>query len=119
VDPRYAREAFDRLRAEFLARDPRVLGRRDLVVWGAGRRTRLRARLLMDRGIRLMAWIDVNPRKTGKQVWGLPVHPPSWLDRDPRPLVLIYVRTRGAREEIASYLTGFGYRPGEDVIPVG
>jgi glycosyltransferase involved in cell wall biosynthesis len=119
VDPRYAREAFDRLRAEYLAQDPRVLQGRDLVVWGAGRRTRLRARLLMDRGIRPQAWIDVNPRKTGKEVWNLPVHPPSWLERNPRPLVLIYVRTRGAREQIASFLAERGYRPGQDFISVG
>lgn len=47
VDPRYSREAFDRLRARHLARDPRIAGSRPLVIWGAGRRTRQRARHLL------------------------------------------------------------------------
>ncbi len=119
VDPRYSREAFDRLRARFLPRDPRIPVDRDLVIWGAGRRTRLRARLAMHQGIRPSAWVDINPRKTGKRIWGLPVHLPEWLDRHPRPFVLIYVRSHGAREEIGSALMELGYRCGEDFLPVG
>src|SRR5258706_995906 len=34
VDPRYSREAFDALRAGFLARDPRLQSERPLVIWG-------------------------------------------------------------------------------------
>ncbi len=119
VDPRYAREAFDRLRAGFLARDPRVRGDREVVIWGAGRRTRLRARLAMDRGVRPCAWIDVDPRKMGRTVWGLPVHPPTWLERRPRPFVLVYVARHGAREEIAAALQAMGYGCGADFLAVG
>ncbi len=41
-DPRYSRDAFDRLRACYLARDRRLQSGRPLVFWGAGRRTRRR-----------------------------------------------------------------------------
>jgi glycosyltransferase involved in cell wall biosynthesis len=36
-DPRYSRDAFDRLRARYLARDPRLNGGRPLVFWEIGR----------------------------------------------------------------------------------
>jgi len=119
VDPRYARDAFDRLRARFLARDPRLRAGREIVIWGAGRKTRLRARRLMDEGVRPIAWIDIDPDKIGRAVWDLPVHPPQWLDRAPRPFVLVYVATHGARELIAPQLAAMGYRQGDDWLAVG
>jgi len=120
VDPRYRRDAFDRLRAEYLVRDPRVAPAREIVVWGAGRRSRLRARLAMERGVRPAAWIDIDPRKVGHRVWGLPVHPPGWLaGRRPRPFVLVYVNTHGARDLIAARLRELGYLAGDDWLGVG
>ncbi|HMQ33015.1 MAG TPA: glycosyltransferase, partial [Chloroflexaceae bacterium] len=79
TDPRYAREAFDGLRAAFLARDPRLRTGRELVYWGGGRPTRLRARRLIDQGFPPAAWVDVDPRKLGQTVWGAPVRPRQWL----------------------------------------
>ncbi|HET7462693.1 MAG TPA: glycosyltransferase [Longimicrobium sp.] len=120
VDTRYARDAFDRLRAEYLVRDPRVASAREVVVWGAGRRSRLRARMAMERGLRPTAWIDIDPRKIGHRVWGLPVHPPEWLAaRNPRPFVLVYVNNHGARDLIAASLRELGYLAGEDWLGVG
>jgi glycosyltransferase involved in cell wall biosynthesis len=119
VDPRYSREAFDRLRAGHLARDPRLCGERAPAIWGAGRRTRQRARFLIEAGINPCAWIDIDPRKIGNRVWGIPVHAPDWLDRPTRPFVLVYVATHGARELIAERLAGLGYRPGADYLAVG
>ncbi len=120
VDPRYARDAFDALRADYLVRDPRVASSRKIVVWGAGRRSRLRARLAMERGIRPTAWIDIDPLKIGHRVWGLPVHPPEWLaDRSPRPFILVYVNNHGARDLIAARLDEMNYRAGDDWLGVG
>jgi len=120
VDPRYAREAFDRLRAHHLARDPRVRSGREVVVWGAGRPSRLRARLAMEHGVRPVAWIDIDPRKIGQRVWGLPVHPPEWLEgRAPSPFILVYVNRHGARDLIAARLGEMGYRAGDDWLGVG
>jgi glycosyltransferase involved in cell wall biosynthesis len=123
TDPRCARAALDRLRADYLARDVRLArvrtGSRGLVVWGAGRRTRRRAGLLLERGYSPTAWVDIDPRKIGNRVEGVPVVPPQWLDRQPRPYVLVYVTNHGARELIAARLATLGYRRGRDYLMVG
>jgi glycosyltransferase involved in cell wall biosynthesis len=120
TDSRYDRTAFDRLRALYLAKDPRLSDkRRPLAYWGAGRNTRRRAELLIQRGFPPTVWIDVDPRKLGNRLAGVPVVAPSWLDRAPRPFVLAYVANHGARDLIADYLIDMGYRPGDDFLLVG
>ncbi len=119
-DPRYSREAFDRLRARYLADDSRLAGDRPLVFWGAGRRTRQRCRHLMALGHRPTAWIDIDPRKIGNRLQNVPVHAPEWLAaRQPRPLVLGWVASHGARASIESWLTRHGYRRGHDYLMIG
>jgi hypothetical protein len=66
-----------------------------------------------------VAWIDIDPKKIGQRVWGLPVQAPGWLDRRPRPFVLVYVARHGAREQIAAHLDSLGYRVGVDYLAVG
>ncbi len=119
-DPRYRREAFDRLRAAHLAASGRLPAGRPLAYWGAGRPTRRRAAHLIARGHPPAAWIDIDPRKTGNRIQGAPVHPPAWLrEARPRPFVLVYVSNHGAREQIAAALAAMGYRPGRDWLGVG
>lgn len=119
VDPRYSREAFDRLRADWLARDSRLDSGRPLAIWGAGRRTRQRAAHLLGHGKTPTVWIDIDPKKIGHTIDGVPVVAPQWLDRDPKPFVLVYVATHGAREIVAGRLTALGYAIGADWLPVG
>ena len=119
VDPRYARAAFEALRARYLAGDARLRSGREIVVWGAGRPTRKRAELLLERGVEPSGWIDIDPNKIGRVVRGLPVHPPSWLEREPRPFVLVYLTSHGARDEAAAWLTARGYARGRDWLGVG
>jgi glycosyltransferase involved in cell wall biosynthesis len=119
TDARYSREAFARLRSEYLARDPRLHSGRPLVICGAGRRTRQRAQLLLDHGFCPVAWIDIDPRKIGNSVHGVPVHAPQWLDRADKPFVLSYVTNHGARDVIAAQLQAMGYRRGRDYLMVG
>lgn len=119
-DRRYARDAFDRLRADYLAGDARLDGRRPLAFWGAGRRTRRRSDHLMRRGFVPQAWIDIDPRKIGNRVHGVPVVAPEWLEaRRPRPFVLVWVASHGARERIEGDLDTFGYARGADYLAVG
>jgi hypothetical protein len=119
-DPRYARDAFDRLRADYLARDRRLAEGRPLAFWGAGRRTRRRARHLIARGVAPHIWIDVDPRKIGNRIRGVPVAAPEWLrERRPRPFVLAWVARHGARERITGALATMGYERGEDYLAVG
>lgn len=118
-DARYSDEAFSRLRARYLARDPRLQPQRELVLWGAGRSTRKRAAHLLQRGMHHSAWIDIDLCKVGNTVGGRKVHLPQWLNRKPRPFVLVYVNNHGARDEIAMYLESIGYLRGQDYLSVG
>jgi len=118
TDPRCTREAFDHLRTAYLARDPRLQDR-SLAFWGAGRKTRRRCNLLIKQGFAPVAWVDIDPRKIGNRLQGVPVVPPEWLARDERPFVLSYVANHGAREDIAARLEAMGYRRGADYLMVG
>ena len=119
-DPRYSRDAFDRLRARYLARDARLNSGRSLVFWGAGRRTRRRTNHLVALGFPPCAWIDVDPKKIGNRIHDTPVMAPEWLcDRRPRPFVLTWVASHGAREKIAAALASMGYERGADYLAVG
>jgi len=120
TDPRYARDAFDRLRATYLARDPRLRdGGRPLVIWGAGRRTRRRAEHLLGHGYAPAAWIDVDRRKIGNRIGGIPVLGPESLYRGERPFVLVYVANHGIRDLIRTALERGGYAAGRDYLMVG
>ena len=91
-----------------------------MVVWGAGRRTRQRARRVIERGIAPTAWIDIDPKKIGHSVWGIPVESSEWLEgARPRPFVLVYVTRHGAREEVESDLGRRGWKRGQDYLAVG
>lgn len=119
TDPRYSRDGFDRIRAHYLAADPRLQSARALALWGAGRRSRKRAAHLLEQGFRPVAWIDIDPRKIGNTIGGIPVVEPAWLQREERPFVLNYVNNHGARDLIGAELEAMGYRQGEDYLQVG
>ncbi len=120
TDARYSREAFDRVRADYLAGDPRLHGKRPLVLWGAGRKSRKRAAHLLAHGFTHIAWIDIDPCKIGNRVDGVPVVDARWLQLQPeRPFVLNYVNNHGARQQVAAALEAMGYRQGVDFLHVG
>lgn len=122
IDERYSRAAFDSLRARYLGVEPRLNQSRDLVIWGAGRRTRQRCRKLLERGHQVSAWIDIDPRKIGQRINNALVHGPQWLesaDCAQRPFVLVYVANHGAREQIRDHLLTMGYQQGSDFLLVG
>lgn len=107
-DRRYAPEAFSRARAFYLAQGP-LKNDREVIVWGAGRVARKRAEFLKAYGIRIVAWVDVDPAKIGKTFNRVPVIGPDELIGYPDLKVLSYVGNRGARERIREYLSAAGY----------
>lgn len=117
---RYSREAFRRCRVHFLLRDG-IPGGRPVVVWGAGSVGKRFARELRERGGRVRAWVDVDPRKVGQEIHGLPVLAPRDLSEEwaaseagARPYALVAVGAPGAREEIRGELAEMGLSEGED-----
>jgi len=115
---RYAGIAFDRLRAEYLAKDER-LKHRPVVFWGAGRKTRRRAAHLIEQGVEPSAWIDINPNKIGNSYHDAETYLPEWLvEQDNKPFVLNYVRNHGARDYCRAFLEEAGYIMGVDFLDV-
>jgi len=118
TDPRYAPEAFYRVKAHYLARwlaahNPH---HPEVVVLGAGRVTRKRAALLEEHGVRIAAWADIDPRKIGNAVAGVPVIHRRELPGPQGCFALSYVASRGAREDIGAFLEARGFRPGVHYI---
>jgi len=115
VDARYAVEAFFRIKAPYIASELER-SRRGRQVWiaGAGRPTRRRAAELEKHGITITGYLDVDPRKIGQRIGGLPVV--GWCDLPPpsEAVVLSYVGNRGAREKVRTAMEDQGRREGSD-----
>lgn len=125
-DPRYAPEAFARVKARWIAREigrmesrrSRGAGPRPVWIWGAGRPTRKRAASLAEHGVRIAGYIDVDPKKATCALGGtgVPVIVPERLPQPDEVLVLGYVSNRGAREHIRAELNGRGFVEGRDFL---
>ena len=122
VSDNYSRDAFDRIRADYLSRDKRIHNKR-IAFWGAGRKTRQRARHLLDKGYEPAAWIDIDPKKIGNRINGIEVVEPAWLEQSivdgDKPFVLNYVTNHGARDITRHYLQRIGYVMGKHYLEVG
>lgn len=118
TDSRYAPDAFYRLKALWLAEwlkrelDPP----RRVWVWGAGRPTRQRVAHLVAQGIAVTGYVDVDRKKTGRRVGGLPVVGPEALPPREESFLLGYVGTRGARDQIRAALARAGRTEGRDFL---
>src|SRR5262249_8470135 len=74
ADPRYALARFVEAKAFYMA--PKLIrSARPLAIWGAGPTGRRLARALEAHGVRASAFIDIDPRKIGRQRRGAPVVP--------------------------------------------
>jgi len=118
TDPRYSPEAFYKLKAFWLAEwlKREIEPPRTIWIWGAGRPTRLRAAHLAEHGVKIAGYIDIDEKKTGRKVGGVPVVAPQDLPPREQNFVLGYVGTRGAREIIRGRLLGTGRHEGRDFL---
>lgn len=118
TDSRYSTAAFYEIKAEYLARwlQARNPFHPHITVWGAGRITRQRLRPLTARGVQIDAFVDIDPKKIGRTVAGVPVLAPADLPAPGRCFMLSYVAARGARDLIAAFLHERGYQLGRDYL---
>jgi len=105
--PAYSPASFRRCKVHFLVRGGLPHGRA-LVVWGAGRVGKPLARELARQGRPARAFVDLDPRRIGQEIHGLPVLPPEGLGRLPGAYVLAAVGAPGAREDIRRTLEAAG-----------
>lgn len=108
TDSRYAREGHLRLKADYLSRlFPRV------TLWGATDTGRSLSKLLTARGVKVDRFVELDARKLGQTIHGVPVIHPDQVQRDGSH-VLSCVAAQGAREQIRSWLSERGFVEGVD-----
>ena len=111
ADSRYARAACDRLRALWLARwlEEHNPFHPDIWVIGGGRVARQRLAPLWALGPSPAAYIDIDPRKIGNCVNGVPVLGRSALPKPGHCRILNALTAHGAAEEAGQWLLRAGY----------
>ena len=112
LQPQYRPEAFLNLKLAYLKRDY-LRGAREILIYGAGTVARRWARALSKDGFRVVALADINPRRIGKRIDGIPVlsmkevGPDSVYASAP---AIGAVGKPGAREEMHAQLPSWGRR---------
>lgn len=117
VDPRYAPARFRALKLEALRRGP-LAGGRAVVLWGAGRIGKAWSRALAGAGLRVAAFVEVDPARIGGRVHGAPVVAVAGAAGFPGALHLAAVGQRGARERIRAAAHALGLVDGLDLLAV-
>ncbi len=107
TDPLYAVERFLACKARHLAAGP-LAGADRVVVWGAGSTGRRLAKHLQREGAALVAFLDVDPKKIGRRLRGLPIEEverlPTLLGGARRGIVVTAVGSHRARALIRARL---------------
>ena len=114
TDPRYSQDAFVRCKVHHL-RETLLRGRPGAVVWGAGPVGKSFGREL---GADLVAFVEVDPRKLGKRIYGLPVVPVDEAPRFAEALWLGAVAGEESRERVRGLVAAQGRREGTDFVAV-
>lgn len=107
TSPRYSPEAFRALKRRHL-RQTRLAQHPRFIQWGAGEVGKRWLREWDAPGPQ--AVVDINPRKIGRTIHGVPVIAPQDLPPPGRALILIAVGAPGARQTIRDWLAPRGYQ---------
>jgi len=117
TDSRYSVTNFLKAKAHYLAGGP-LRGRDSVIIWGAGMMGRRLGKHLGTLNSPLVAYVDIDPKKIGRQRRGLPIIAPEELTaawaQYKNPVILAAVGARHARGLIRKRLIGFGFVEGVD-----
>jgi glycosyltransferase involved in cell wall biosynthesis len=89
---------------------------RAVLLWGAGRITRKRFAGLAAGSVDIAGYIDIDVKKTGRSIGGVPIIEPESLPGPDRCFVVGAVGVRGARELIREALRRRGFVEGRDFL---
>ena len=113
TDSRYSSEAFYKTKAfYFIKWFSKRIENKELWIWGAGRKSRQRARLLEEEGLTIQGYFDFKNKTVAEKECK------SYEDI-PTPgqtFILSMVGNYGARERITDFLDKKGYQLGEDYL---
>jgi glycosyltransferase involved in cell wall biosynthesis len=115
-EARYSLEAFTRCKVHHLRST--LLRGRDVIVWGAGPVGKAFARELIAQDVRVVAFVDVDPRKIGHDVYGAPVIALDDASRFADAFAIGAVAGARARTEIREAVAGQARRDGVDFVAV-
>ncbi len=115
--PAYELGAFVRCKVHHL-RSTLLAGFDGVVVWGAGPVGKAFARELLAQGIEVAGFVDVDPRKLGRSVYGAPVVGVDEAPRFARTFAIGAVAGEEARQRIREAVAAQGRRDGEDFVAV-
>ncbi|MGI9243539.1 MAG: glycosyltransferase family 2 protein [Verrucomicrobiales bacterium] len=114
---RYTQDQFLRAKAHYLARIPAVRTG-GVEICGAGPIGKRIGRLLIGEGVRVGAFYEVNPRRIGETIAGVPVLDQVELQHRGDTVVLGAVGLPGARNLIRGLVGELGFVEGEDFFCV-
>jgi glycosyltransferase involved in cell wall biosynthesis len=114
---RYGPDAFLACKVHYLRRTL-LKGRRGVVIWGAGPVGKAAARALQDAGTRVLAFVDVDPRKLGQDIHGAVVLGAEEGVRVEGAVHLAAVGQPGQRDQIRSVLLGQGLAELRDFVAI-
>jgi glycosyltransferase involved in cell wall biosynthesis len=117
TDPRYAPEAFLACKVHYLRRTL-LNDREGIVVWGAGPVGKTAAKAFVEAGVSLRAFVEVDPRKIGQEIHGVPVLDPEEGAQIDDVLHLGAVGQPGARERIREALIRAGRSELRDFVAI-
>jgi len=110
---RYSQENFLRAKAHYLAK----LGSR-FEICGAGPIGKRIARILQSEGAEVSAFYEVNPRRIGESIAGVPVRDQSKMQHEDGVVLLAAVGLDGARDLIRGLARKASYREGVNFFAV-
>jgi glycosyltransferase involved in cell wall biosynthesis len=111
--PEYGLDAFYRCKAHFLRNTH--LREKPALVFAAGPVGKAMARALLEEGVTLQAFVDLDPRKIGQQIYGLPVlSQPEGFSLRGKAFGLAAVGQPAGREVLRAELKAAGWIDGED-----
>ncbi|MBW7997564.1 MAG: glycosyltransferase [Candidatus Glassbacteria bacterium] len=118
VQDRYSAESFQRLKFHYLLKLRLESGRRPVSICGAGPVGKSWLKLLQKTGVEIRCLVEVNPRKIGKTIHGVPVVDTARLagNRERAGLILGAVGQKGARGSVRAQLDPLGFVEGRDYI---
>lgn len=116
TDSLYSADAFRACKLHYLLQGP-LRHKSRAIIAGAGLEGRAWHRLLTGAGISVSAWIDVDPRKVGRELHGAPVLGTDKLTTL-QDLILVAIGVRGARTQFRQLALSLGLQEGRDYISV-
>ena len=110
----YSREQFQAAKVHYLLHHRLIM--QNVIIWGAGPTGRLTHDLIVAEGGVVEGFIEVHPRRIGRQKRGLPVWPIERCGQTDLPMILVAVGAAGARQEISGFMLQQNKTEGEDYL---